>query len=376
MARKSRGDALRVILMIGGLQRGGAESQLCLLAEGLNDGGHDVVVVALWDEGPHMDRLTSQGIAVLTPRLPKRSDGGFWFLWLPFSTLRLALVLRRLKPDVVQAYLPQSNLVGALVGKMIGTRVIVTGRRSLIQDNEKKLFWRTCKRVANGLTDVVIANADAVLIDTVRCEHIGTAELVVIKNAIHSAAFESVEPLPLLTERPLIAQVANLHRYKDHNTLLIGIGILRDLGIEVTVLLAGAGPEEASIAATAVNLNLDVRFLGQLQDVRPVLARADIVTLTSLEEGFSNALMEAMAAGKAIVSTDVGGCREVLGGAGILVPSRDPLALAKALHELLTDSTLRAELEIAARSSAGARFSRDRLVLEHIQVYESVLHRR
>ena len=116
-----------------------------------------------------------------------------------------------------------------------------------------------------------------------------------------------------------------------------------------TLVLAGDGDQRPALEQQTAWLGIDVRFLGAEAEVGPLLARADVVVLPSLHEGMSNAVMEAMAAGRPIVATDVGGTAELLDGRGILVPPGDPLALADAIERLLTDPAFASRLGGRAR---------------------------
>ena len=170
--------------------------------------------------------------------------------------------------------------------------------------------------------------------------------------------------------------VANLRQYKGHRYLLEAVDRLQPDGHPCTLLLAGEGQERQSLERQAARLRIDVRFLGECQDVRPLLARADVVAHPSLEEGMSNAVMEAMAAGRAIVATSVGGTPELLAGRGLLVPAADPAALAEAIGRVLADHGLAARLGEAALNWSREHLSVAAMVDRHVQIYSELLERR
>jgi glycosyltransferase involved in cell wall biosynthesis len=150
---------------------------------------------------------------------------------------------------------------------------------------------------------------------------------------------------------------ARLIPLKRHSDLLEAIAALRRRGVEVRLELAGSGSEEAALRALVARLDLTgtVEFLGHVEHPS-LLARysnggVDVVTLASEVEGIPVSLMEAMAAGVPAVATDVGGVSELLGGgAGILVPPGDPLALAEALERVITDAAVWESLAEAGRA--------------------------
>jgi glycosyltransferase involved in cell wall biosynthesis len=142
------------------------------------------------------------------------------------------------------------------------------------------------------------------------------------------------------------------------------------------LLLIGDGPERTGLQRMADRLEIDARFLGARTDVSRFLARADVVVLPSLSEGSSNAVMEAMAAGRAVVATSVGGTPELLEGRGVLVPPADPAALAEGIHQLLSDPDAAADLARTAREWAMVNLTADVMVDRYVALYRQLLARR
>jgi glycosyltransferase involved in cell wall biosynthesis len=174
--------------------------------------------------------------------------------------------------------------------------------------------------------------------------------------------------------------VASLHPRKDHETLLRAFAGLRSRRPGVRLHLVGEGPRRARLEDFASRLGLDghARFLGRRSDVPDLLAAADLFVLTPRFEGLGVAALEAMAAGRAVVATAVGGLRESVRDreTGRLVPPGDPEAVARALEELLADAAMRARLGRAARKWVEDRYSADEMARSTAAVYEEVLARR
>jgi glycosyltransferase involved in cell wall biosynthesis len=198
----------------------------------------------------------------------------------------------------------------------------------------------------------------------------------VIYNGLPRGAFTACPPALIETRHPVLVCIANLKKYKGHQYLLEAAALLGARGTPCTLVLAGDGECRAALERQARQLRLDVRFLGSCAEVGPLLARADVVVLPSLHEGMSNAVMEAMAARRAVVATDVGGTPELLGDHGILVPPADAGALASAIGGLLADPRRRASLGAAARRWSSAHLGADAMVEEHIRVYSARLELR
>jgi glycosyltransferase involved in cell wall biosynthesis len=155
----------------------------------------------------------------------------------------------------------------------------------------------------------------------------------------------------------VIATVARLDAVKDLGTLLAALARLPD----VELLLVGDGPERVPLQelAAALGLGARVRFLGYRRDVAQLLDGADLFALSSLTEGMSLAVLEAMAAGLPVVGTRGGGMPDVVddGVTGLLVPPRDPAALAAVLRTLLDDPVRRAAMGAAGRARVEQKFS-------------------
>ena len=176
-----------------------------------------------------------------------------------------------------------------------------------------------------------------------------------------------------------IVTTGNLVWLKGHEYALMSIRQLIDLGIDVQFDIIGDGPERQRIRYTIQDLGLEehVRLHGGLDQagVREILQRADAFVLSSLSEGISNAVLEAMACGLPVVTTDCGGMREVIadGVEGFVVPLREPQAMASRLASLATSSELRRQMGEAARSTVVNRFSLSSQVKHFCDLYQAAL---
>ena len=177
----------------------------------------------------------------------------------------------------------------------------------------------------------------------------------------------------------LLVKVANLLPYKGHADLLDALSILTsNQRSKVHVLMIGRGYEDRSdlrLKASELRLERHVSWLGSRNDVPELLEVADIGILASHEEGFSNAILEGMSAGLPMVVTDVGGNAEAVidGETGLVVPSKNPKALAAALEKLIFDTELRQSMGRAGRKRAQERFSLDSCVDAYEALFNEVL---
>jgi glycosyltransferase involved in cell wall biosynthesis len=210
------------------------------------------------------------------------------------------------------------------------------------------------------------------------------ARVAVVRNGIEVGSRASAvdrrvvrRALGIAEAAPLAVSVARLDTVKDFGTLLDAFATVRRRVPDARLLIVGDGPERAWMTQRAAQPDLDgaVDLLGYRDDVRAVIGAADVYVNSSISEGISITILEAMAAGLPVVATDVGGTPEVLTGdaGGVLVPSRDPGRLASALIDLLADPDRRATMAAAARRRLETSFTIDRMVDEYVNTYRRLL---
>lgn len=363
---------MRVVLVIGQLEVGGTEGQLLLLARGLRDRGVQVYVVPLFRLGRYAEELRKSGVTIWQPGFPTAAESRFRPWKVAAAAARLTMWLRRVRPDVVHAFLYHAMVVSVPCARAARVPIIVGGRRCLSSFVGNRPGRLLVERVVARICDMVVANSDAVAADVVACHNLPSSKVVVIKNALPPQAFESVPAAYLCSANPIVLTVANLHLYKGHTYLLDAAAALSAEGRAVTLVFAGSGPEEASLRLKAARNNVDLRLLGLRADVRELLAACDMFVLPSLTEGASNAVMESMAAGCPTITTDVGGNGDLVGDAGVVVPREDPDALRGAMKAVLMDGERAEWLRSRARERAHWQFSHDVLVDAHIELYQSL----
>lgn len=376
-AAPSRQSLSRVCLLIGQLGLGGAEKQLVLLARGLSQRGVRTHLLVLFHKGPREAELRDSGVILV--------NLGFQRMTLHWKSLtgnvrafvNLLAFLRREKPQVLQAFLLHSYVLAAPAARLARVPVLVAGRRSLGFFKRGHRVALALERIATRWTDLLVANAQAVADDVRRDEGVPDAKLTVIPNGMTRKEFELARPAEVATSLPVVLCVANLATHKGHRHLLEACTELRRRGKPCTLVLIGDGAERHALEQLAACLRIDVRFLGFRTDVATFLARADVVVLPSLYEGSSNAVMEAMAAGRPVVATAVGGTPELLeDGRGVLVAPADADALADGLQSVLGDREAAAVLGRRAREWALANLTADVMVDRYVALYHQLLERR
>lgn len=173
--------------------------------------------------------------------------------------------------------------------------------------------------------------------------------------------------------RPTILQVARLNPLKDHETALRAFARLRDQGVKARLVLAGEGETRPVIERCIADLKLeqDVTLLGARRDIPELMAAADVFLLSSISEGIPLTLIEAMAARRPVVSTDVGGVSEVVlhNETGLLAPARDDEQLARHLRTLIKSPELRSQFGTAGSRRAHELFSIEQMLESYAELY-------
>jgi glycosyltransferase involved in cell wall biosynthesis len=240
-------------------------------------------------------------------------------------------------------------------------------------------------RMLAGLTHRAIAVSASTRDFLVRRRHVPASRVRLIWNGapldefapVASQAARAVrDGLGIAAAAPVVGAVARLSEQKGHRFLLDAAARILRARPEVRFLLAGDGDQEPALRRQAAELGIAaaVVFAGHREDIPAVLGAIDVLCISSTYEGTPLSLFEAMASGKAIVSTSVDGCREVLvdGVSGLLVPPREPQALADALLRVLGDGNLRASLAASARE-ASRRYDVGACVRQMEALYDEVL---
>lgn len=210
-----------------------------------------------------------------------------------------------------------------------------------------------------------------------KCTHLynGVDENFYSPSVMGATASALRESFKLSDNDFVVGAVGQLRPEKHQRDLIVAVHRLREDGVQAVALIIGGGPEEAALKRLAGELEIEahVRFLGEQRDVRPALTAMDVFVLTSLSETFSNAALEAMAMGKPVVLSDVGGAREMVwpGVNGYLFEKANVSDMVSVLRVLADDGSARQRMAECARRIAVDQFSFSRMVDEYEALFPS-----
>ena len=373
----SPNDRKKVLWLIKGLGLGGAEKLLALSLPyvDLNRFDYEVAYLLPWKTALVKD-FEAAGLRVTCLDQGKPYD----LRVLP----RLVRLLREHRVDVLHMHLPYSAIIGRIASRFAPVRSVVYTEHNVWE----RYRWptSTLNRLTYGWNDAVIAVSGSVERSiSSRYRANGRPKLAVIPNGIDLDELLAVprEPAAVRAEfgipqsHSLVVHVANFTPKKRHEDLLEAAQLVLEREPSVTFLLVGQGPLESAMKERARELGLADRvvFAGFRPDATRLVAGADVFVLSSLYEGLPVSLLEAMAVGTAVVTTEVGGIGEAItdGVEGLLVKPGRPDQLADGIVDLLRDPELRQRLAAHARKRVEREFDVRTMVQRVEAVYHDVL---
>jgi glycosyltransferase involved in cell wall biosynthesis len=372
---------VRVLLITGSLGPGGTELAVMTLARELAARGRVAPrIVTLGHGGAHAETLRASGVPVEELGLSggARSIAGLRRLRL------IPQMVRHERIRIVHTFLFDADFYGMLAARRGRPWAVVTTRRAI---KRGRLLHLLGYRLTNPLVDRIVCNSDAVSRFTLHAEGASRKKVVVIPNGVDTARFERGDGATMrrrLGLRPddlVVGAVGTIKKVKGQAVLLEAMRPLFERHAALRLVLAGEVTrgygEELRRQVAQAGLEGRVLLPGVVEEVPDLLAALDLFALPSLSEGMSNALLEAMAAGRPIVATEAGGNAECLdgGNAGLLVPPGDADALGRALERLIDSPDRGRELGRRALARAQDDYSLAKMVDRTETLYAELLGR-
>jgi L-malate glycosyltransferase len=362
---EARGMNCRLLYLIGQLDAGGSQRQLYYLLQTM-DRERYRPAVAVWnfcDGDAYVPEIWALGVPV------------YFFPPTRLAAAKLARfrhLVRALQPELVHSYSFYLNF--AVSWAVWGTRTVAVGSVRSNFTGDKKLTGRWLGSLSASWPHNQICNNFSA-VETVRRSRslFVPKQLSMVRNGIDLERFR-MAPFPTVG-RPCIAGVGSLSAVKRWDRLLTATQTLKGYGLDFLVRIVGDGPLHGSLKEQAGGLGVSdsVQFMGHSDNIPGLLADATFLAHPSDAEGCPNAVMEAMACGRAVVATDVGDVPLLVenGKTGFVVRRGDDKMLVERMATLLTDRDLYRHMGEAARVKAERDFGLDRLVKDTLAAYRA-----
>jgi glycosyltransferase involved in cell wall biosynthesis len=351
-------------------------------ARAARDAGFDVVLASRFSE--HAERIRAEGFRAIHVAFVRSRINPFMELLTVFELLRL---YRQERPDIVHHIALKPIIYGTMVSRLIGLRRIVNapvGMGYIFTSGARAGILRPLVSTALRLllnpkgSRVVFENGDDLAIMT-QGNYVRASDAHVIRGA--GVDIEEFHPVERPERVPTVILVARMLWDKGVGDYVEAARLLRAEGIAARFLLVGVPDPHNPASVDVAQLRAwesegTIEWLGLRRDIPDLLSASDIACLpTYYREGLPKTLLEGMAAGLPLVTTDVIGCREVVkdGFNGFLVPRRDPAGLAAALRRLILDKPMREKFGSEGRKRAVEEFSTEIVNAQTLATYAEIL---
>lgn len=344
---------------------------LVQLARHVDPARYEFTVACFYDDGPIREQLEALGVRTFNLQSPGEHD--------PRAILRAKGVIQAVQPDVVHTHLLRADLFAGSAARWAGVPVIVSTVYAVGQ------YRRSKRRRSDRLLDLacaalpthILAVSGAVKNDLIDRIELDASDITVIHTGIEPPAKADSSPRDGAIRERTILTLARLSYEKGIDTLIDAAAVLHRTHPAARFIVVGDGPDRAELEGRIRARGLDgiVRLAGFTDDVWPNLNACDVVVIPSKSEGMPNALLEAMAAGKPIVATTVGGIPEAITHRenGLLVKPELPSELAAAIGDVLDDDAFAERLGSNARRTVDERFHVRDIAARYMDLYDRLL---
>ncbi|MDZ7292585.1 MAG: glycosyltransferase [candidate division KSB1 bacterium] len=372
-------NKIKILQVVDGFRMGGAETKLCELVSCLDKTKYQNMVANVGPAGPLADRFSRLNVPVFQCQRRHRFD--IKVLW------RLCDLMKENQIDIVQTTLFWADFIGTFAARKAGVPVTLSWETVSHEGDRFHNKWqrRSGYRLAMHFADGVVAVSHEVKNSLIQRRHLSADKIHVIHYGVDLSKFvpdpDGVVPqkrieLGFMEGETAIAVVARLEEIKGHKYYIEAFKNIAAKYPKVSTVFVGDGesrPELENMVRDA-GLGNRIRFLGYRDDVAEILKAIDVFVLPSISEGLPNVILEAMACGKPVIATNVGGIPEAIrhGENGFLVPPKDAVALANALENMLCDRQKLLWYGHNARATVEREFSLQKQIASFEQLYDAL----
>jgi len=367
--------AINILHIMSRLPVGGVENQLSMILRKYDKIKFCPFVCSLSDKGEIGKEIEDYGIEVIPlNKLKHRFD------WSIVKDIYKLIKTRNVK--IVRTHQYHANLYGRLAAWLAKVPCIVASVHN-VYTIDRKFHRRLINNFLARCTDTVVAVSEAVKKDVLTYDGLSEDRLRVIYNGIDTDRFLNLNgslirsKLGISSGAPVVGTVGRLTLQKGQKYLIDAVSALREKIPQILLLIVGDGPMRGEIEnhIRALGVDKNTILLGTRRDIPQLLSAMDIFVLPSIWEGLGTALIEAMAAGKAIIATDIPPVREIINTEkiGILVPVRNSAAIASSIELLLGNKSFAGTLGNNAQERAYSDFNITTTVDKYTNLYEDIL---
>lgn len=378
-------EAPKIWIFVLALSIGGAERTIVDLVNGLDRERFDVEVWTLFDTNPLAAELeddivhNSLGVEAEHGEDPYEITGATNPLMYLLAPLQFVSAVRRERPDIVHSFLFYGNQICRIVGLASPQTTVITGERGF--HNASRPVMHALDRITLPLSDTIVSNSQSGADYYEKCG-VAPDNLRVIPNGRNLHEYRNAssnftrEEFDIPPTSAVVGTVGRLVHRKGHADLLSAWSRVDESFPDAHLLIIGDGPDRNKLESMVADLDLDsrVHFTGMREDVPQLLDSFDVFVFPSHWEGLPGALLEAMAAGLPIVATRVTGNVELISHqeSGLLVPPKEPDALAATIERVLSDPEFASWLGKQAQIQAFDNYTSRTMVEQFEEVYNDL----
>lgn len=368
-------NGVKILYIITQADGGGAQKYTLTLAK--HFGG---AVAAGQQDSKLFYEARAAGLETFPLKYLKRTINPWYDL---LAVWEIRQLIKFYQPNIVHLNSSKAGVVGSFAGIGLKTKVVYTAHGFIFNEPLPwviKSFYLALEKVASDFRDYIICVSEADKKSALDNKLISGDKISTIHNGLENVEFlpkkEARQALNLSTDdRMIIGCVANFYKTKGVDVLIEAISMLSDeTKTKILLAIIGEGEESLNLKSKILRLNLSktISLLGKIDNAGHKLKAFDLLVIASRKEGLPFLLLEAMQAGLPIVATNVGGIREALGDAGILISSENPKAITSAIMTLLLDSNRASELSAKA-SERSKLFTVEKMLGETKKIYAKLL---
>ena len=373
---------IKIFIVVGQLDIGGTELHILNVAKNINKEKYEITLFPLKKGGVLEKQFISNGIAVKGNNYNKLGKLGLFL-----TAVELIFLSIKYKPNIFHFFLPEAYIIGTIFTCFFTNSKRIMSRRSLniYQKKYMKINMMWLEKTFHKNMDFITGNSSAVCKQLME-EGVNKDKIKLIYNGINVKAFKprddnnkSSQSTNISKSDLVIICIANLIPYKGHADLIRAIKLVdKQILGNWRLLLVGRDDGFSEYLRTLIaelNLDKNIKFLGEVENIPSLIENSDIGILCSHQEGFSNSILEYMASGLPTIATDVGGNSEAIinGINGLIVNPYSPYDIGQAILKLANNELLRKEMGSSARETANKKFSMDKCISKYEELYDAAM---